>query len=198
MEETLLVPRGVPNLAPINIDLREINAAEDRIIEIQGVNKHKAPELLACFNRAYLACTKQATMLEQEKNEAQREANKQRSICLLDRAPEQLKAKGLSNTKDMREAILDIDEEYQAALIKVELITTAQQLLKDKAKGIEMAYTSVKKIIGEGAYNYGGGGSGLDPQDPQMTGNPNSRWRIKAGETVVDLTDDMFGEPKEN
>lgn len=141
------------------LDMGKVYAIEQRIAEVAFVTPHKAPELLARFNEAFLDLTRHIPVVKYEQLQAKREANKRRSIVLLDLVPDLLQAKGLATAKspagseDLRKAILDADDEYQDLLRRGEQLDAIVELLEGKLKAIEMAYTSVKKIIGENAYN---------------------------------------------
>lgn len=160
-EVSIVVPRGVPGLAPVTIDITVLVRAEARIVEVAAVTPVKAPELLATFNIAFLEASKFIALVEQELVQAKRFADKRRSVVILDVVPQVLATKGLATAKnpmgseDLRRAILDGDEEYQKCLDRVNVIECYLELLKGKQKGIEMAYTSVKKLLGEQAFNFG-------------------------------------------
>lgn len=149
----------IVDAAPQVIDLTEVNRIEARVEEVAFVTAAKAPELMARFNEAYLYVHKHICLLEYELVRAQRQANKIRSIILLDKAPVILEQKGLlsgrskSGSEDLRNAILDQDEEYQEALDQTHKVECIIELLRGKLKGFEWAYTSVKKILGESAFN---------------------------------------------
>jgi len=148
-ERLILVPRGNPGLAPLQLNVGGINAAEARISEIAYVNAYKAPELLAVFNRAYLDVMRMLAWLEMEAGTAARQVKLRRSELLLDIAPQKLKDKGLSTSQDLREAVVDADARYQELCEREGCINATQELLKGRAKSLEMAYTSVKKILGD-------------------------------------------------
>ena len=166
---------------PIVIDLSGVYRIERRIQEIAFVTSAKAPELLATFNEAYLYLHKYVTLLKYELVRATREANKVKSVILLDRVPQILESKGLTNGKskagseDLRNAILDQDEEYQNALDKTQQIRCIIELLTGKLEGFEMGYNSVKKILGENAFNMMLRGPGSGTGDAPVGGtNPDS------------------------
>lgn len=158
--KVFICPRGTPGLAPLQFEMGEVYKAEGRINEVAFVTSEKAPELLATFNQAFLILTRQITAVDLERQKAVREANKRRSVVILDLAPSILKEKHLvkdsnpAGSADLREAVLDADAEYLGLLDKADQIAAVQELLKGKLKAIEMAYTSVKKILGESAFNY--------------------------------------------
>jgi hypothetical protein len=91
---------------------------------------------------------------------ADREATRRKSIVVLEEAPAKLKVLGLASARspggsaDQREAVLGLDQEFQDALERVAMIDAVIKLLNGKLKAFEMAYTSVKKILGEGAFDY--------------------------------------------
>lgn len=144
---------------PVELNLSKVYATEQRIPEIAFITPHKAPELLARFNEAFLDLVKYIPMVKYELVQAKREANKRRSIVLLDLVPEILKAKGLTNAKspagseDLRRAILETDEEYERLCRQGEKIEAIIELLEGKLKALEWAYTATKKIVGENAYS---------------------------------------------
>lgn len=143
-------PRG---LEPIQINLVKIKEKEARLDEIAFVNLTTAPELLCTFNKVYMELSEYISILEYEKNRAERDAQSRRSVVMLDEMPRLLKEKGLatdrspSGSSDTREAILDQDRQYQAALEIVEQINAVSRLLKDKRDGFVMAYNAVKRIL---------------------------------------------------
>jgi hypothetical protein len=159
-DKVLNVPRGIPGLAPLQIDLTNVYKAESRIPEVAFVTPQKAPELLATFIDAYQSLSKHLVAVDFERSQAERAAGKVRASILLDKLAGILQEKGLATSRspmgseDVRQAILDSDPEYTAALDKIDALSAAVELIKGKVKSIEMAYTSVKKIIGEGAYSY--------------------------------------------
>ena len=143
----------------IELNMNKVYATERRIPEIAFITPHKAPELLARFNEAFLDLVKYIPMVKYEHIQAKREANKRRSIVLLDLVPEILKTKGLTNAKspagseDLRRAILETDEEYERLSRQCEKIEAIIELLEGKLKALEWAYTATKKIVGENAYS---------------------------------------------
>lgn len=161
MSTTLTVPRGLKGLAPLMFDLTQVFIAEARISEVAALTPTKAPELLATFNTAYLECARNIAMLEAELTMAKRAADKVRSVVVLERAPAKLLQLGLvtsrnpAGSEDLRKAVLDGDVEYQDALSLTDQIECNLELFRGKQKGLEMAYTSVKKLVGEQTFNFG-------------------------------------------
>lgn len=184
----LKIPSGTPGLKALEIDLSEILSIESRQREIAYVNKETAPELMYSFNRAYTEILKNMTKIMFEYNQATKYANKRRSVVLLDVAPEVLKIKGLVSKKsmngsaDLRQAVLDQDDEYLDLLDKVNLLKAAHEYLRSKAKGFEMSYYAVRKVMDS---SHGGIGS-------YHTLHPLSE---KVDPETKSITD-LIGEPK--
>lgn len=175
-QKAIVCPRGKGETQALALDMTNCYKAEGRIQEVAFVTPHKAPELLAVFNETFLELTRYLSQLDYELNVAERAANKVRAIILLDKVPEILKERGLATAKsplgseDIRTAILDTDQEYQEALERCDKIRAISKLLQGKLKAIEMAYTSVKKIIGENVYN---------AKNPNLTHKENDFGEVK-------------------
>jgi hypothetical protein len=151
---SLIIPGILTNQPNTLLPVRGIYDAELRIKEVATVNEHKAPELLATFNITWLEIDshiKQATLLL---HEAKKAANQRQSIVILDEVPKILVEKKLATARspggseDQRNAILNLDKDYINLTDKVAQIECIVELLEGKKKAIEMAYTSVKKILG--------------------------------------------------
>jgi hypothetical protein len=166
--EKIVIDRNIPGLAPLEIDLKTILQAEGRIPEVGFITPQKAPELLALFNVAYLDLTKHLVAVDFEYTQRERAAEQVRAEILLDRLPSILEKKGLASARsplgseDIRQAVLATQPDYQKALDEAQQLNALVELLKGKLKSIEMAYTSVKKVLGEGAFNF---------RNPNLTGN---------------------------
>lgn len=156
----IVCPRGKKGQEPILIDLLEIAQTEGRLQEIAFVTAAKAPELLAVFNRACLDVSRQSAMLELEYQMSVREANRLRAEIILDKMVGILAAKGLAKasnpagSEDLRNAVLSMDPGYQEQLERSEQIKCVIALLGGRYDAFERAYTAVKKIMGENAYNH--------------------------------------------
>lgn len=161
----MYIPRGAEGGEPIFVDLVVWAKAEARIAEIAAVTPAKAPELLSAFNRAALELDRLGNMLELEYQISLREAAKVKAVVLLDRVPKILAEKGLATAKspmgseDIRIAILDQDQEYDRAQERSELLKAATKLIKGKHDAFERAFRSVRTLVGEQNFNYGGGTS---------------------------------------
>lgn len=152
-KELILCPRGKTGEQPVSINLAKILEAEARQMEVAIVTPTKAPELLQTFNKAWTDLHKMMTLLSYEKTVAEKEANKRKAVVLLEIAPKKLEDAGLNSSVDHREAVLSLDIEYQESLERVDQIDCTVEYLKGKLKSFENSFSSVKKIMGEDAYN---------------------------------------------
>lgn len=158
--QTLEVVIKIPSLSGsiIQIDLSDILKTERRIHEVALVTGQKAPELLAAFNVAYSDLSDHIARMHLELIGSKRETERRRSVLLLDIVPTELQKRNLTNgrsptgSEDLRNAVINQDEEYIKLADRVDQITAYIQLLSDKRRSIEHAYHSVKKIMDENRF----------------------------------------------
>lgn len=149
----LKIPRGTPNMPPLEFELGEVNSLEARKNEISFATKVTAPELMQIFNSGYCMVQRMMAQISFEYTQAVKHANKRKSIVILEVAPVMLQQKGLISKKspagneDLRNAVLNQDQEYLDLTDKVNMLEAAYEFLKSKAKGFEMAYSAAKKIF---------------------------------------------------
>lgn len=176
---TILCPRGVSGLDPLRLDMSSISEAENRHHEMGFVTPQKAPELLTLFNRAWLRAMEYYVAVKLELAEAQNELNKVTAVIILDKAPDLLTARGFkTSSKDLRDAVCALDDDFTKATAKVCTIEALVELLKIKAEFLENAYTGTKKILGEGVYdrrNTNLGGDTGDSEPGQTRGDGYGR-----------------------
>jgi hypothetical protein len=149
-----IVPKDGTSVLSFNMD--RIYQAERRNDEIAIANEHKAPELMAFFNRAYIDATDYSNALAAEVMRAKKLAERRKSSVILDEVPRILREKGLvpegsskiSGTVLQQEAILTQDVEYQAAVDLVDGLNHYKDLMDRKMKTIENMYLGVRKMIG--------------------------------------------------
>lgn len=157
----IFAPAGNKSGEDIPIDLAHWARLETRIQEVSTVTPHKAPELLATFNRAALDLDRLANMLELEHQMAVREAERVRGEVILDKVPFILKAKGLATdrnpmgSEDMRLAVLSQDRDYQESLERVDKLKAMTRMIRGKYDAFERAFRSVRTLVGEQTFNFG-------------------------------------------
>lgn len=148
----LILPKGGLDAGELKLNMENLALIESRKREVAYVNKETAPELMKIFNEGYCEAQRMMVQVSYEYTVALKEANKRKSIVILDKAPTILKEKGLVNARspggseDLRRAVLEADEEYLALQEKATILELAYELLKGKAKGFEQSYLAVKKI----------------------------------------------------
>lgn len=162
--EAIMLPAGAGDLAEA-LDIRSIIKAESRLVELQGVTKAKAGELLS----AYIESWKDARLLRNKVAlrvaKAKRHLETVRAMVVIDRGPELLKDKGLTSTRspagsaDLRDATVALDPEFNSASEYLEQMVATQELLDIKAETFRMAYFSINKLIDpvDRSVNYSGG-----------------------------------------
>jgi hypothetical protein len=135
------------------MDITNVVYALGRIDDVQHVTPAKAPELLTVFNQAYLELTDHSTKLMYQLTRASNEVDTVKARILIDKIPVLIEEKKLPSSKDIRDALIAADPEYQAVKTTFDRIECLLENLKGKQKSIEMAYSSVKKIIDGNNYN---------------------------------------------
>jgi hypothetical protein len=190
---SLMVPLGdggEDGAGRFTIDLNPIFISEARQDEVATVTPVKAPELLAEFNRSWRDIHAHLTKLEAEKNKAEKALKKRKGILILEVIPARLKELEIASAADTRQAVIDTDTEYLALSDRFDQLKAAIMFLKGKAESFENAYSSVKKIMGEDAYNHGAGRG----SNPRLSGDttPSQRPPQRAAQTGGSV----FGNPK--
>lgn len=157
------------------LDTKTSTSAEYRLFEVATVTAAKAPELLSTFNMAYLELSRNLANSQFEYNRAVRARENARATFMIDRLPNALQAKNLvtakspMGTEDIRSSLLRMDTDFLAAEELVDELKCVCSLLDGKMKSVEMAYTSVKKILGEVLHNLSAQPLGLQQQSaPQV------------------------------
>lgn len=104
----------------LTLDLKEVRELEARKIEIGGVNKLKAPELMQAMERGYsLVAQTMLPAVAYQLAKAEEAADERKAVVMLDIVPELLAKKGLttarnpSGSADQRENVLALDIEYK-------------------------------------------------------------------------------------
>lgn len=189
MNKSLMtVPRATPGASPLEFDLTEVNRGLARELEVAAVTAFKAPELLSTFNRAHAQACEIAIQLQREVAAAKSATDRIRAVIILDRAPEVLRTKGLSSTKnpagseDLRQAVVDADPEYRTAVDQLDQLKAFYEFVKSKAKSLENSYMSVRRLLGE---------------DLMAGRSPNTSAGNEGDASIGDVvTSDGFGEPR--
>lgn len=143
----LKIPRGSPDLPPMEFELGDVEVIEKRKVEISYATKETAPELMQIFNTGYCMVTRMMAQVSYEYTQAKKWADKRKAVIILDVAPAELERRSMRTSEDAREAVLNLDPQYELFMDKVNMLEAAYEFLRSKAKGLEMAYQSAKKIF---------------------------------------------------
>lgn len=149
---TLVVPRGLPGIDPLKLNIEWVLTVESRIQEIAFITPVKAPELISVFNKAFSELTEMVAKVQYELQVAKQGVEKARAICLIDRVPAILSEKGLTSSKspmgseDLRNAVLALDIDFNNALERVHQIQMLYTYLEGKKQAIDKAYMAVKAV----------------------------------------------------
>ena len=173
------IPRGdvgldaEPSKAVFVLEATDMQTAEARLFEVATVTPHKANELLALFNNAFLIAGKGLVQARYQHVKAEQAVSKRRAVIVTDILPTKLQEKGLATARsplgseDIRAAFIEQDEDFIALTNRKDQIRAVVELLDLKKKAFENAYSSVKKILGENNYTATNrdlsGGHGDDP-----------------------------------
>jgi len=169
---SIQLPDGTGGINVIELPMAEVYRAVSRIDEIAIVNQHKAPELIACFARAFATLTDYIAVASGQVVKAKNALSRRTAIVLLDEVPRVLREKGLLSTRspsgseDQRNAVLEMDAEFIVARDRVQQLEAYYELLRGKQKDIEQAYLAVRKIIGD-SYSVRNLGSSYQEQRPE-------------------------------
>jgi len=148
MEQTqYLVPTG-DGKSRIAIELGDIARAECRLNDVAIVNQHSAPEMLATFNDCWLKLAKSITILTCERNKAENAHRVAKATAKLNCTDEAIKAKGHSKASaDLREAMVELDQEVQATKDRLDEISVLHDMLKCKQQAFYNAYGAIKRLL---------------------------------------------------
>lgn len=133
--------------------MRKVLLAETRAEEISMLTPGKAPELLTTFNRGYLDAANIHAKLKFESARAEQEVAVVKAQVLTEKVPKIIKEKELSNTADVRAALVEADEDYQDAQDRLAFLDASLDYMKAKMRFLENAYTAVKKIMDTNNWN---------------------------------------------
>lgn len=137
----------------ISIDMINIRRLAARLNEVAMVNKIKAPELMQAFTEGYCLCGNVIPRIGYELTKAKTELDRRVAIITLDIAPQKLKDQGLVNARnpagsaDLRQSVINTDDEYLKIKDRVNQIEAAWTTLKMVQHGFEMSFSAVKKVF---------------------------------------------------
>lgn len=168
----------------LNIDLRSIVRTLLRLGEVAIVNVSTAPELMSTLNKTHLDLGELAGVVRHHLDNAKDWLREERSRILIDEVPALLAEKKLSNSKDNRDALIELAETCQKGKETVNQLTAVLQWLLDKREGVKNAWSSVRAILGDRT------GIPLSGRSPYTSGGTNGPTRFAPN------TDSPWGETR--
>lgn len=165
---SLIVPRGIPGVTPLNLDMSKIYLAESRIQETKAVTPATAPELKATFNEAAAIVSKYIAWVKYEINMAEKYVGLAKAEVIIDKLPEKLKElreRGIKDNADLREALVAQDQQYQDRQNAYFALEATKCLLEAKAKSFDRAYWDCKNSDDR----HGGGYSSFPMKEGELT-----------------------------
>ncbi len=162
MSVNITIPSADPE-RDMELNMSEICFAEGRLDEIAIVNTHKAPELMACFIKAYTWCTEHITNITAEAIKAETAAEFRKAEIILEEVPRVLKEKGITgkSNEDYRNAVIAMDKNHIQLRDRFNRIEMYREMFKGKRESLDRAYMAVRKIYG----------SGMDFRNPNLGSN---------------------------
>jgi len=164
----LSIPRGVPGLPPLDLEMKPIYDAERRLHEIRVVTPGTRSELQGFYNETCNLTSKFIAWVEYERLQAVKNLGLERARVILEEAPAQfqkLQDSGIKFNEDFREAVVMRDIKYQEALDRLNSIIAVKTLLDGKFWTFHRAFNS----CGEMSMN-----KGLISASPNLTGTLNT------------------------
>jgi hypothetical protein len=144
MEDTkLIIPRGALGLPPQSLQMGDIYAAENRLMEVAIVNPRTVAELMATFNYAANLVTKYMGWISWDLLTAKKQFDLCKAEVILDKMPEaisKLRDMGIKNNEDFRNAMIARDPNCSAYLDVINTLTATYELLESKSKSFIRAY----------------------------------------------------------
>ena len=130
-------------------DMTVPNEAEQRVHEIAFVTRPKAPELMATFSKACFALGRHLPDVLLGHLLAGQAVARRKAVLTIDVVPAKLAEKKLASNAETRQALLDIDPEYNAAVETELRFEAALMYFKLKIKDMDAALNAIKKAVSD-------------------------------------------------
>jgi len=131
----------------VYLDISKIREGEARIIEAKAVNGGTYNELEYTFNEGWRECRKHLTVIGYEITRANKALRDAQSEALIDRYSNFLKEKKLEDSKHMKEAFLQTQEDYVKAQDRIDMLIAMESLVEGKLKVFEKVCQYMRKEI---------------------------------------------------
>lgn len=146
----------------ITVELKKTKYAESRLLDIQTTNGNNLQELITVFLCACHELNRAISIINNHLALNKHQQDIIRSTVLIQKMPFLIDQCKQRSSEDVRNALIELDPEYQNNKKTTIMLETCFNNLKDKRKVIEMAYFSCQKIAefkniykSTASYNYG-------------------------------------------
>lgn len=135
------------------VDMKKIHKASARIGELAYMTRAKSGEFLATFIRAVREARDARAMVKGQFGAWKKKLRRIKGEVVLDRGPDKLREKGLASARspagseDLRNALVDTDEEYGDAQDKLLQVEAALDHLENAVEELSMAYFATQSLI---------------------------------------------------
>lgn len=136
----------------LQINLAGIARVMNRLSEVASITVAKAPELLYSLNQTHLDLGALITTVTYRVAHCKARLRREKARVLLDDVPRMLEERKLPSSADLRAALVEADLLVQKAQDTIDQLEAILALLKTKKEATEWAFTSIKKLIGDGQF----------------------------------------------
>lgn len=127
--------------------MEKIFYVESRTHEIAFITPIKAPEMIASIIEARYAVIQHYSDIMFQLTIAQRRMKQRAGIITIDQAPAIIKEKGLSSNAETRNALIEVDDDYNDAAIVYGALEAGVVMFKEKLRALTDAQAAVREIL---------------------------------------------------
>lgn len=131
----------------VSLNFTKVREGEARIIEAKVVNPATYPDLEYCFNEGYREGKANLSAIGYEIAQAQKIIRQYKSRYLLDEYPEFLKERKLKDNAANRDAFLERQDDYVAAVDRLNMLQALEHLVEGKMKVFENVCRYMRKYM---------------------------------------------------
>jgi hypothetical protein len=152
-DKALVFPSGSDASKHVVLDMTDVYRAEVRLVELKGVNRQRAGELVYTFIEAWDRAKQYLSTASIELLRAKQRVRNIRAAIVLDSSIEVLKKKELvssrspAGSEDLRESVVNSDPQFQEATERVYQIQAVVEILDSQVEKFRMAYFSINKLL---------------------------------------------------
>lgn len=155
----VIIMTPLKGVAPEQVEASNMYKALARGVEVGMCTPVKAPELLACFSQAFGEANALLSKLDLQKNLTEEAIRKRRAVLVLDEMADIVAAKGHATAKsptgtaEIKEAVVDGDEELSKLRQTLIFLKCLESLWSGHRRKFEMDHGAVKRILERGMFD---------------------------------------------